>query len=97
MIFILILIIIIIICIRYIYEMQKFNHMATLIQLQNPNKSTIMEILNEKSPIIIHNLISKYIDLEEFTLQKLIQKNPGYIVKDNILIFLEKILKLFYL
>ncbi len=68
---------------KYIYELHQFNHSAELIQLQAPNKSTIQEVISEKSPIIIHNFINKKEELLNITIPELIEKNPGYIIQDK--------------
>ena len=67
---------------KYIYEIHQFNHSAELIQLQDPNHLVIKDLLKDKSPIIIHNLVGKY-DISELSLDSLIKKNPGYIINDN--------------
>lgn len=83
MIIIIIFIIIFIICFKYTNDMLDFNHTASLIHLQNPNKTNILERINEKSPILIHNLIGQHINLDEYKLEKLNENNPGYILNDN--------------
>ena len=57
--------------------------MAKLIQLQNPNHVTIRDLIQEKSPIVIYNLVGKYDDISSLTIDSLIQRNPGYIINDN--------------
>ncbi len=68
---------------KYIYELHQFNHSAQLIQLQNPNKSIIQEVLLEKSPIIIHNLMNQKSEITDLSINKLVENNPGYIIQDN--------------
>ena len=82
MIFFFILLTLSIIIGKYIYELNQFNHSAELKQIQNPNHLEIKELIKEKSPIVIHNLIGKY-DLSELELDFLIKNNPGYIIDDN--------------
>lgn len=67
---------------KHIYDLHQFNHLADLKQIQNPNHFEIKELIKSKSPLLIHNLIGKY-DLTEFTLDSLINNNPGYIIDDN--------------
>jgi len=67
---------------KCIYELNQFNHSAELIQIQNPNRHEIKELIDTKSPLLIHNLIGKY-DLTELSLENLIKNNPGYIINDN--------------
>lgn len=83
MILLILIIIIIIICGKFIYDQHKFNDSTKIIQLQDSNKTTINNYTKEKSPIVIHNLLNKHIDLENFSLEKINQNNPGYIIKDN--------------
>ena len=78
-----IIVIFILICIKYSLDLRKFNYSAELIQLQNPNFIEINEKINEKSPLIIHNLASKYLDIENKSINGIVQNNPGYIIIDN--------------
>jgi len=78
-----ILLLVIIIIIKNVYNINQFNHSAELIQLQNPNHVTIKELIQNKSPIIIHNLVGKYNDISSLTIDKVIKDNPGYIINDN--------------
>lgn len=83
MIFYFILLAVILIVAKNIYEINQFNHSAELIQLQNPNHVTIKELILDKSPIVIHNLVGKYNDISSLTIDSLIRDNPGYIINDN--------------
>jgi len=67
---------------KYIYEIHQINYSAELVQLQNPNHVIIKDLLKERSPIIIHNLIGKY-DISELSIDSLVKNNPGYIINDN--------------
>jgi hypothetical protein len=78
-----ILLILISICVKYSFELRKFNSSAELIQLQNPTNTTINELLNKKSPLIVHNLASRYLEIDDLTIDNLVKNNPGYIIKDN--------------
>ena len=66
MILLILIIVIIIICGKFIYDQHKFNDSTKIIQLQDSNKTTINNYTKEKSPIVIHNLLNKHIDLENF-------------------------------
>ena len=83
MIFFFILLTAIIICGKYIHELHKFNPTANLVNLQNPDSLNIQELMQDKSPIIIHNLLRKNEELLTISLNNLIEKNPGYIINDN--------------
>ncbi len=83
MFYIIIIIFIISLFIKYIYELHTTNYNASLVQVQDPNEITISELLNDKSPLLIYNLVSKYSELLEIDINSLINKNPGYIIKDN--------------
>lgn len=83
MILILFILIVFIICGKYIHEMHEFNHNASLIHLQNPNYLSIQELLNHKSPLIIHNLSGKFNKLLNVSIDTIIEQNPGYIINDN--------------
>ena len=83
MIIVIIIVILISICIKYSLDLRKINHSAELIQLQNPNHIEINEIIEKKSPLIIHNLASKYLDFENKSIKELVKDNPGYIVIDK--------------
>ena len=63
MIFFLICLTLIIICGKYIHDLHNFNHTATLINLQNPDSLNIQELIRERSPMIVHNLLGKYGEL----------------------------------
>ena len=73
----------ILISIKYILDIRKINNSAELIQLQNPNHVEINETIQKKSPLIIHNLSSKYLDIENKSINEIINNNPGYIINDN--------------
>ena len=73
----------IIFCGKFIHELHNFNHTASLVNLQNPDSLNIQELMKEKSPIVVHNLLGKYEDLLSISLSNLIEKNPGYIIYDN--------------
>ena len=81
MLLILVIITIIGIMIYFINESQKFNPTAELIQLQDPNKTIIQENIKSKSPLLIHNLLNN--DISDFSFEKIVIDNPGYIIKDN--------------
>ena len=81
MLLILAIITIIGIMIYFINESQKFNPTAELIQLQDPNKTIIQENIKSKSPLLIHNLLNN--DISDFSFEKIVIDNPGYIIKDN--------------
>lgn len=83
MIIYLLILLLLILSAKYIYDLHNFNHSASIIQLQNPNSVTIKELMNERSPLIIHNLSSKYPELMKITIDALIESNPGYIINDN--------------
>ena len=83
MILLIILLLIICICFKFIYDQQKFNESTKIVQLQDSNILSIQNMINEKAPTVIHNLLSKYLDIENLTLDKLIKYNPGYIINDN--------------
>jgi len=78
-----ILLTIVIVCGKYIHELHNFNPTANLVNLQNPDSLNIQELMKEKSPIIIHNLLGKHENLLSVSLNNLIDKNPGYIINDN--------------
>lgn len=83
MIFYIIFIVYILISIKYILDLNKINHNAELISIQNPNEITIKELLNKNSPIIVYNLSSKYFQENNYSINNLISDNPGYIINDN--------------
>ena len=78
-----IIIILILICIKYSLDLRKFNHSTELIQLQNPNHIEITQTIEKKSPLIIHNLASKYLDIKNKSINEIVQNNLGYIILDN--------------
>lgn len=78
-----IIVIFILICVKYSLDLQKFNHSAELIQLQNPNHIEISENIEKKSPLMIHNLASKYLDIKNKSINEIVKNNPGYIIIDN--------------
>ena len=65
----------------FIKEQNKFNNNPELVQIQDPNKSIITEKVNERNPLLIHNLNSE--ELSNISIKKLVQTNPGYIIYDN--------------
>ena len=81
MLLILVIISIIGVMIYFINESQKFNPTAELIQLQDPNKTIIQENKKSRSPLLIHNLLNN--DISDFSFEKIVNDNPGYIIKDN--------------
>ena len=82
MFYVIFIILLILLFVKYIYELHNTNYNASLVQVQDPNEITISELLHDKSPLLIYNLISKYPELE-ININSLITKNPGYIIKDN--------------
>ena len=82
MILILTILFIIGVMIYFINKSQKFNSTAELIQLQDSNKIIIQENMKYKSPLLVHNLLNNNI-LSELSFEKIVNDNPGYIIKDN--------------
>ena len=68
---------------KYIYDLHNFNLNATVQQLQSSNSMIIQDKLKDKNPLIIHNLGTKYENLHNYTFERLIQQNPGYIINYN--------------
>jgi len=83
MIFFLILVTIIAFMGKYIYDLHNFNLNATIQQLQSSNSMILQDKLKDKNPLIIHNLGTKYENLHNYTFERLIKQNPGYIINDN--------------
>ena len=68
---------------KYIYDLHNFNLNATIQQLQSSNSMIIQDKLKDKNPLIIHNLGTKYENLHNYTFERLIEQNPGYIINHN--------------
>jgi len=83
MIFYLLLFIVIIITCKHIYEIHNFNHMGILEQLQSPNKEEIFQKLQNRNPLLIHNLGNKNNILKDLSFDNLIKDNPGHIINHN--------------
>jgi hypothetical protein len=76
--FFLLLIGIIIIFLKYIYDQNQNNLEAEIIEIQSLNRDTILDKKQHKSPILIHNHIQKFNNLDQ-----LIKENPGYMIEDK--------------
>ena len=72
MIFYLFLIVLIIITTKHIYEIHNFNHMGTLEQLQSPNKEEIFQKLQNRNPLLIHNLGNRNNILKDISFDNLL-------------------------
>ena len=79
----LIIIIIVAIVFKHSYDLFQFNLNAKIDHIQNPNPHIIQDKIKEKSPIIIHNISNEDKMFENFTFEKLIIDNPGYIINHN--------------
>ena len=79
----LLLLVIIVITGKHIYEIHNFNHMGTLEQLQSPNKEEILEKLQNRNSLLIHNLGNKNNILKDISINNFIKDNPGHIINHN--------------
>ena len=68
--------------IYFVRENQKFNTSAELIQLQDSNKQVIINNIESKNPLLIHNLINDD-KVETISFKSIVNNNPGYIINDN--------------
>lgn len=83
MIFYFLLLVIIVITSKHIYEIHNINHMGILEQLQSPNKQEILEKLQNRNPLLIHNLGNKNNILKDISINNFIKDNPGHIINHN--------------
>ena len=83
MIFNLIILIIITLIIKHIYEIYNINTNAILEELQNANSEELLEKINERKPLLIHNIVNKYDKFNNLSFDKLSQYNQGLIIHDN--------------
>ena len=79
----LIIIIILTIIFKYSYDLFQFNLNPDIQHIQNPNIHIIQDKIKDKSPIIIHNIIDDNNIFQNFTYEKIINDNPGYIINHN--------------
>ena len=79
----LLLILFIIVSCKYNYEMLQFNQITDLKDIHKSNKVHILSELQQKNPIVVHNLLPTYESLKQITLASIVQNNPGYIAKDG--------------
>jgi len=63
--------------------MLQFNQITDLKDIHKSNKVHILSELQQKNPIVVHNLLPTYESLKQITLASIVQKNPGYIAKDG--------------
>ena len=93
MIIIVLIIIIILVC-KHIYEIHNINYENNIYHMQNNNKEDISEKIKYRNPIIFHNLGNQIELIKDINISYLIDKNPGYIINDNLkLISLESFSK----
>jgi len=73
--------------------MLQFNQITDLKDIHKSNKVHIQTEIQQKNPIVVHNLLPIYESLKHVTLDSILTQNPGYIAKDGSkLISLDRIL-----
>lgn len=83
LIFIFLIIIYLIFVYKHISEIHKFNHEATIEQLQNINTELFIEKTKERKPLLIYNLGNNNNTWLNLSFDKIVLDNPGLIIKDK--------------